>query len=90
MQERTAYLPAPDLKAFIRDTFIARGATPEDTEVSSDVLLAADLRGIDAHGVNRLKYYHDRIKAGVTKPVVRFDVVKETSTTAVFEAHHSL
>jgi LDH2 family malate/lactate/ureidoglycolate dehydrogenase len=61
-----------------------------DAEVAADVLLAADLRGIDTHGGSRLKYYADRLTSGITKPAAPFEVLRETSTTAVVDAHVAL
>ena len=45
--------------------FVALGASREDAAICADVLIAADLRGVLSHGIGRLKYYYDRIVAGV-------------------------
>lgn len=74
----------------MRETFIRRGVPADDADVVADVLIAADLMGIDTHGVNRLKYYHDRLASGVTQPRTRFEVVNETETTGVVDGHHGL
>lgn len=75
------------LRSFARDVFAARGLACEDAEVSADVLIAADLRGIDTHGISRLKYYSDRLKAGIIRPAVKLDIVRDTATTAVVDCN---
>jgi LDH2 family malate/lactate/ureidoglycolate dehydrogenase len=55
------------------------------------VLLEADRRGLESHGVNRFKpIYLDRIKEGVQKPVTEFEIVRETATTAVIDGHDGM
>jgi len=55
------------------------------------VLLESDRRGIESHGVNRLKpIYLDRIKAGIQNPVTKLDIIRETPTTAVADGNHGM
>ena len=76
---------------FMVDAFVGYGVPREDAEICVDVLIEADRRGIDSHGVNRFKpIYLDRIKAGIQKPVTEFEVVKETPTTAVIDGHDGM
>ena len=43
-----------------------------------DVLITADKRGIDSHGIGRLKtIYYDRIKAGIQEPVTKMEIIKK-------------
>ena len=47
-----------DLKATVASIFEKMGVPPEDAQVGADVLVLADLRGVDTHGVsNMLKSY---------------------------------
>ena len=59
-------------------------------DVATDVLVDADLRGIDSHGIQVLPYYIDRWSAGQivvdSEPVV----VSETPSTAVFDARQGV
>ncbi len=48
---------ADDLKSFTISVFKAIGCNQADAELASDVLVKADLRGIDSHGVARLSGY---------------------------------
>jgi LDH2 family malate/lactate/ureidoglycolate dehydrogenase len=72
------------------DVFERLGTSPDDARICADVLIAADLMGIESHGVGRLKYYYDRIKAGVQFTQAEMEVVKETETTAVVDGHHGM
>jgi L-2-hydroxycarboxylate dehydrogenase (NAD+) len=46
----------------------------------------ADLRGIDSHGVARLRRYVDGLRTGVMLPRPKIKVVKETPATALIDA----
>jgi L-2-hydroxycarboxylate dehydrogenase (NAD+) len=55
------------------------------------VLITADKRGIDSHGVGRFKpIYVDRIRTGILNPVTEFEVVREGQTTAVIDGHNGM
>jgi LDH2 family malate/lactate/ureidoglycolate dehydrogenase len=72
------------------DVFTGAGVPKADAEICADVLLASDLRGIESHGVQRLKMYYDRIKAGIQKAVTEMEIVREGPTTAVVDGHHGM
>ncbi len=85
------YVEAKVLEKFMKDVFIAVGVPEKDAEVCANVLIAADLRGIDSHGIGRLKpIYIDRIKAGQINPITKIDIVKETPTTAVIDGNNGM
>lgn len=84
------YLPVDVIYQFMLDVFRGLGVPEEDARTCTEVLIAADLRGIESHGVGRLKYYYDRIEAGVQLVETNTEVVKETPTTAVLDGHHGM
>jgi len=84
------YIPVDVIASFMRRVFEGLGVPPEDARIVTDVLIAADLRGIESHGVGRLKYYYDRIRAGVQFTQTRMEIVRETETTAVVDGHHGM
>jgi len=53
---------------FAVDIFKANGVPPEDADLVVRCLLDANLRGIDTHGVTRVRLYVDRIKVGGINP----------------------
>lgn len=79
------------LEKFMIDVFIGLGVPRRDAEICADVLITADRRGIDSHGVGRLKpIYYDRIRDGIVSPVTNLEIVKETPTTAVIDGHNGM
>jgi L-2-hydroxycarboxylate dehydrogenase (NAD+) len=86
----TTYLPVDVIQQFMVDVFEALGTPPDEAQICADVLIASDLRGIESHGVGRLKYYYDRIQAGVQFVETKIEVVKETETTALVDGHHGM
>jgi LDH2 family malate/lactate/ureidoglycolate dehydrogenase len=90
MSEDIKILPVETLHSFMRDVFIGVGVPEEDARVSADVLIASDLRGIESHGVGRLKMYYDRIRRGQHQAVTQLEVVRESPTTALVDGHHGM
>ena len=73
------------------DVFEKYGVPRADAEICADVLLESDRRGIESHGCNRFKpIYLDRIKKGTLLPVTEIEIVKETATTVVMDAHNGM
>ena len=85
------FVPFDRMKSFMKEAFIEYGVPAEDAEICAEVLIEADKRGIDSHGVNRFKpIYLDRIDAGIQKPVTEWEIVKETPTTTVIDGHDGM
>jgi LDH2 family malate/lactate/ureidoglycolate dehydrogenase len=62
-----------------------------DADIVTDVLIESDKRGIDSHGIGRLKpIYLSRIDDGILNPITRIDVIKETETTAVLDGNNGM
>lgn len=84
------YVPAEVLQGFVEQVFVALGTPPDDAHICAEVLVASDLRGIESHGVGRLKVYCERIRAGVQRVKTEMQIVRETETTAVVDGHHGM
>jgi L-2-hydroxycarboxylate dehydrogenase (NAD+) len=89
MTERT-YIPVNVVESFMMDVFQGLGVPQEDARICADVLIASDLRGIESHGVGRLKYYYDRIQRGQHRVQTEMEIVQETETTALVDGHHGM
>eukprot|EP00970_Alexandrium_tamarense_P007729 scaffold1477_cov188-Alexandrium_tamarense.AAC.20 len=89
-----APLPIVDfdyMKAFMKEVFLSYGVTPERAEVCSDVLIESDKRGIDSHGLGRLKpIYCDRMDDGILFPDKPIDIISESDTTALVDGNLGL
>lgn len=90
MDTNVPHIPVETLRSFMQDVLLALGVPPEDAETCTDVILASDLRGIESHGIGRLKYYYDRIKSGQHQVVTEIEVVREGPTTALLDGHHGM
>jgi len=74
------------LKSFCIQVFEELGVAPSDAQIASDVLVSADLRGVDSHGVARLsRYYVKYLKQGMVPARFETQIVHETPTTAVMD-----
>ena len=61
-EENACWVDFDTMEAFMVDVFKGIGVPEEDARTCADVLITADKRGIDSHGVGRLKtIYYDRI-----------------------------
>jgi len=79
------------LENFMRDVFIGLKVPRKDAEICANVLITADRIGMDSHGISRMKtIYYDRIKQGIQFAKTRFEIVRETPTTAVIDGHHGM
>ena len=87
----SVYAAFDEMHEFMRKTFIAAGVPAEDAVICADVLIESDKRGIDSHGVGRLKpIYLDRIKEGIQFVKTNFEIVRETPSTAVIDGHDGM
>lgn len=90
-KETRPYVSWEQVGSFMADVFIACGVPCEDAAICADVLMESDRRGIESHGCNRFKpIYIDRIKAGILNPVTNYEIIKETPTTLVADAHDGM
>jgi L-2-hydroxycarboxylate dehydrogenase (NAD+) len=62
--------------------FIAGGLREQDAKTIAKDLVAANLRGLDSHGVSRIPMYLERIRKGVVKAQPDITVTKITSAVA--------
>jgi len=91
MYEDCIWIDFETMERFMTDVFRGVGVPEEDAEICADVLITADKRGIDSHGIGRLKtIYYDRIRCGIQKPVTDFEIVREGATTAVVDGHDGM
>lgn len=79
-----------DLFLFVRSVFLSMGCSQEHSELASKVLLSADLRGVDSHGVARLSGYVRLWEAGRVNAKPNIRLVHETPSTAVVDGDKGL
>lgn len=78
------------LKNFAIQVFIKMGCSTADAHLAAEALVAADLRGIDSHGVARLSGYVRLWEAGRINPTPNIRIVHETPSTATIDGDAGL
>jgi len=90
MPEEIPRVPAAALDAFIARVFAAVGLPATDAATLAKLMVEADLRGSDTHGVIRLPLYVRRIRAGGinTRPNIR--VVSDRPSAALLDGDNGM
>ncbi len=78
------------LEHFCHDVFRAFGFDETQSKEIEDVLLTADLFGIESHGMQRMVRYHKGIEKGTIHPLAKPEVVFETPVSAVIDGHNGM
>jgi len=68
----------------------ALGVSEGDAELVSRLLVEANLRGVDSHGVMRLPEYAELIRQGAIKLGTKIEVVRDSPTTALINGNWGL
>lgn len=90
MEREVRKIPEIKLRKFTEDVFLKMGCNIDHAKLAADVLLKADLRGIDSHGVARLIGYvrlWDKKRIN-TNPKIR--IIHETPSTATVDGDAGL
>ena len=75
-----------NLFTFCKRCFEKLGLSAADARIVGENLIFANLRGVDSHGVIRMKIYADRLRAGGFKAKARPKVISEQSSAALIDA----
>ena len=81
---------AESLKSFCIKVLRKLNVPLEDAEITADVIVSADLKGIESHGIARLNRYVKRLANGWIKPESKITILKETPITLLIDAENSL
>ncbi|MGI6368793.1 MAG: Ldh family oxidoreductase [Anaerolineae bacterium] len=79
-------IDSQSLEAFVAAIFERAGFSAEDASTEAHVLVWANLRGVDSHGVLRVRQYLANIRRGGMNPHARIRVERETPAIALVEA----
>ena len=81
---------ATRLTAFVTRAFIAAGLPEDDAQAVAGLMVEADLRGSDTHGVIRLPLYMRRLRAGGIniKPNIR--VISDRASVALIDGDNGM
>jgi L-2-hydroxycarboxylate dehydrogenase (NAD+) len=74
-------------RAFIVAALTKLDVSESDASDVADVLIAADVRGVESHGIARLEHFYvRRIEAGVIKPRPQYRIMRELPTLFSMDA----
>ncbi len=83
-------IPIEQLRAFGLQAYKHAGLSAKDASIVVDVQLAADLRGVDTHGYQRLPSYVQRLLEGKNNPRPRLRVLQESAATLRVDVDNGL
>ncbi len=87
----TYYFKSLDLEDYILRYFTHFGVPAADAHLAADVLLSADARGVDSHGIIRLSsYYGARLHQGLIDPLSPMKIIRESSTSLSVDGGNGL
>ena len=78
------------LNTFCGDVFRKFGFSDADADTITDVLLTADLYGIESHGMQRMVRYHKGLEKGSIHLDAKPEIVFETPVSAVIDGHSGM
>lgn len=84
------FLGVESLRTFTQRVFEGLGVSEEDAWIAADVLMEADLRGFDCHGVSRLFPSYNRIRKGLIETKPNIDITWVTPTTGCCDGGNGL
>src|SRR5437016_3900793 len=86
----TKSFPVEALCEFSTRMFLHFGVPKTDAMQAAEVLACADLRGIDSHGVARLRTYFEMLALGRINPGPQIKIVRSTLSTATVDGDNGL
>lgn len=89
LPSRNIHVTASDARTFAERVLVGNGVPQENASIVAKCLVAADLRGIDTHGINRLPSYMARIRQGVLNPTASPSIKSITPVVAQVDGHNA-
>ena len=86
MSEAPIRVAVNDLEAFCHGVFGATGFSAQDARTQTDVLIWANLRGIDSHGIMRIPRYVAWLESGVMRADAVVEITRERGAAAIVDA----
>lgn len=81
-ESRRIHVAASEARRLIEDILKGNGVPPANAAIIANGLIAADLRGVDTHGMNRMPSYMERIRQGVNDPAAQPVLTQVTPVVA--------
>ncbi len=84
------YLPVKQVRTYCEQIFISHGFSEKESRGIVDVVLTADLYGIESHGVQRMIRYHNSLVRGLVHTDAKPWVLFETKLSAVLDGNRTM
>lgn len=78
------------LKRFCQQVMETTGLPEEDSRWFSDSLINANMRGINSHGLTRLKTYYTRAADGLVDPKAEIEIVSDMPSLLVIDGKNGM
>ncbi len=78
------------LNEFVTEIFLNMGFNDSDSKLAAKVLVSADSRGIESHGIARIPGYIRLWEHGRLNPIAKMKIIHETPSTATVDADKGL
>jgi len=88
--EGAVLVAGPKLTDLVEKILIASRVPDSKAALVAEALVAANLRGVDSHGVMLLPFYLDQIRAGNIDPETTGRVISESGACLVFDGCHGI
>jgi ureidoglycolate dehydrogenase (NAD+) len=88
MRNNTVTVPWQSLWEFTRDVFLQVGLSPETAEIEADVLVWANLRGVDSHGVRAIPGYVQYAQDGRYKTNPQVQTLRDMPAALLIDGDH--
>ena len=83
-------VPAERLREQLGEIFYAWGFRREDVPTIVELMVESDLRGIDSHGVGKIKLYEKHFREGRINPAPEMRFVRELPSIALLDADNAM
>lgn len=87
---RRFLVDSAELLTFATNALHVAGARREDAAITAEVLVAADLGGVESHGVARLRRYVEGLRNGAINRHAVPEIVETMGGVGVIDAHNGL
>lgn len=86
----TVYVSSYKLKKIVKMIFQSEGVISTEADILARHLVLANLRGVDTHGVSRVKTYVKRLRTGNVNKNTQYEILKETPSSYLIDGKNSL
>lgn len=88
ISDNKIFVAGEDAERFVREVLVGNGVPQKSADIVSRCLIAADMRGVDTHGMNRIPSYLERVRQGVLDGAATPEITQVTPVVAQVDARN--